>query len=76
MSHGRPSYLAKLSTERDFNVDFNTGIEKFAQMKSRRFLMNLSKGACFVLLPLHATLQIWQPKPILQCSTLRLLRSG
>ena len=37
MSQGRLSNLAKLSIERDFNVDFNSVIEKFAQMKSRRF---------------------------------------
>ena len=45
MSQGRRINLAKLSIERDFNVDFNTVIEKCAQMKSRRFLINLSKGA-------------------------------
>ncbi|KAF7666986.1 hypothetical protein LDENG_00084310 [Lucifuga dentata] len=35
MSQERLSNLAILSTERDFNVDFNNVIEKFAQIKTR-----------------------------------------
>ena len=49
MKQGRPSNLATLSIERDFNVDVNTVIEKIAQMKSRGFQINLSKDASFVL---------------------------
>lgn len=37
MSQERLSNLAILSIERDFNVDFNTVIEKFAQIKTRQF---------------------------------------
>lgn len=37
MSQERLSNLAILSIERDFNVDFNSVVEKFAQIKSRRF---------------------------------------
>ena len=37
MSQERLSNLAILSIERDFNIDFNTVIEKFAQIKTRLF---------------------------------------
>ena len=37
MSQERLSNLAILSIERDFDVDFNTVIEKFAQIKTRQF---------------------------------------
>ena len=37
MSQERLRNLAILSVERDFNVDFNTVIEKFAQVKTRQF---------------------------------------
>jgi len=33
----RMSKLAILSIDIDFNVDFNTAIERFAQIKTRRF---------------------------------------
>lgn len=37
MSQERLTNLTILSIESDFNVDFNTGIEKIAQIKTRRF---------------------------------------
>ena len=37
MSQERLSNLTILAIERDFNVDFNTVIEKFAQIKTRQF---------------------------------------
>ena len=37
ISQGRLSNIAILSIEGDFNVDFNTVIEKFTQIKSRQF---------------------------------------